>query len=112
MCVPAEGAAEVLADVGRLLVGGCSVVVALEPRQPVDLGTVAALARLVLTARRCGGALVVRSSDRALVELAELMGLSEVLGLGVGPPGPGSSGPGSSGPGSSGPDPGSGQAQR
>jgi ABC-type transporter Mla MlaB component len=102
VCVPAEGRAEALAHLGRLLAGGCSVVVALDPRQRLDVGMVAALARLALTARRCGGALAVQASDGALGELADLMGLSEILGLAADPAGLPAAGR----------DPGSGQAQR
>jgi hypothetical protein len=46
-----------------------------------DLGTVAALAQLQLWARRRGLDLRFCHPTRALVELAEFLGLAEVLGL-------------------------------
>jgi hypothetical protein len=48
---------------------------ALEP----DLGTIDALARLQLVARRYGCRIVVVHPDPALVELIELAGLGEIL---------------------------------
>ena len=77
----AAEAAEALAEAGRLLSAGRSVVVALDPQAGPDVETIGALARLVLIARRGGAVLVVRAPDAALTQLAELMGLSEVLGL-------------------------------
>jgi len=47
----------------------------------VDIGTVDALARLHLTARRLGWRLRLRSIPAELRELIELAGLSTVLGL-------------------------------
>ena len=79
--VPPHGAAEALAEAGRLLSAGRSVVVALDPHTSPDVETVGALARLVLAARRGGAVLVVRAPDAALTELAELMGLADVLTL-------------------------------
>jgi anti-anti-sigma regulatory factor len=40
-----------------------------------------ALARMQLTARRCGGVIRLRRADPALVELLELVGLADVLGV-------------------------------
>jgi ABC-type transporter Mla MlaB component len=79
-----------LAEAGRLLAAGRAVVVALDPHRRADVGTVGALARLALTARRAGAELVVQAPDAALPELAELVGLAEVLGLPAGPAGAGS----------------------
>ena len=45
----------------------------------VDAGAVDALARLQLTARRSGACLRMRNAPPALLELADFMGLSEVL---------------------------------
>jgi ABC-type transporter Mla MlaB component len=45
----------------------------------VDAGTVDALARLQLTARRSGARVRLRNASRELVELVDFMGLSEVL---------------------------------
>jgi len=77
-----EAAADALAEAGRLLSSGRSVVVTLDPHAEADVGTVGALARLLLTARRGGAVLVVQAPDAALRQLAELMGLRDVLGLG------------------------------
>ena len=105
--VPRDRAAEVLAGVEPLLGAGCSVVVALDPRHQVDVNTVGGLARLALTARRRGAALVVHDPDWALGDLAERMGLSDVLGLG-----PRRAGPQPADPDLPDPDPTSGQPQR
>jgi hypothetical protein len=85
--VPADGGGEAFAEAGRLLSAGRSVVVVLDPTRPVDVGTVGALARLVLRARRGDAGLVVHAPDAALRELAELMGLCDLLGLGGEPTG-------------------------
>jgi ABC-type transporter Mla MlaB component len=45
----------------------------------VDAGTVDALARLQLTARRSGALLRMRNGSPKLVELVDFMGLKEVL---------------------------------
>ena len=47
----------------------------------VDAGTVDALARLQLSARRGGACLRLRNATPALCELVDFMGLSEVLGV-------------------------------
>jgi anti-anti-sigma regulatory factor len=52
----------------------------------VDLGTVDALARLQLTARRSGARVRLCNASPELLELADFMGLKEVL-LGVKPGG-------------------------
>jgi anti-anti-sigma regulatory factor len=46
-----------------------------------DLGTIDALARLQLTARRAGLHMRLRAVPRELRELLELVGLDEVLGV-------------------------------
>lgn len=50
-----------------------------ELQGPVDLCVVDALARLQLTARRCGGMLQVRVVGAELLGLLALVGLAEVL---------------------------------
>ena len=50
---------------------------------PVDMHTVAVLARLQLTARRAGGRLRLVDVSTELAELLALSGLAEVAGLGV-----------------------------
>lgn len=45
----------------------------------VDAGTVDALARLQLTARRSGACVRLRNASPTLLELVEFMGLDEVL---------------------------------
>jgi len=56
-----------------------------------DAVTLDALARLALTARRCGFRVVVRDASPELVDLIELAGLTETLG--TGPVRPGSTPP-------------------
>jgi ABC-type transporter Mla MlaB component len=48
---------------------------------PADLGAVDVLARLHVTASKCGRRLSLHGADRTLVELLELVGLSDVLHL-------------------------------
>ncbi|WP_460446135.1 hypothetical protein [Angustibacter aerolatus] len=50
----------------------------MQQREP-DVGDVAALARLQLEARRLGAELVWRDPDHRLLELVELLGLSDLL---------------------------------
>jgi hypothetical protein len=90
--VPAHGAERALAEAGRLLAGGRSVVVALELLRPPDVGTLDALARLALAARRGGATLEVQAPDVELRQLAALVGLGSVLGLEQSPAEPGPAG--------------------
>jgi hypothetical protein len=60
---------------------GDVLVVRLSPPGGLDVGTVGALARLVLRARRRGVDLRVCAPDDDLARLAELMGLCDELGL-------------------------------
>jgi hypothetical protein len=88
--VPGYGASDALADAERLLSRGSEVVVVvvLDAGAPVDVGTVGALARLVLLARRSGAQLLVQASGAELVRLADFLGLCDALRLRVEPIGP------------------------
>jgi hypothetical protein len=90
--VPAHGAERALAEAGRLLGAGRSVVVVLELLRPPDVGTLDALARLALAARRGGATLEVQAPHVELRQLAALAGLDDVLGMVDGPAEPGPAG--------------------
>lgn len=63
-----DGSATVLCDLGAVDV--------------VDAGTIEAVARLTLTARRQGRSIRVRGAPRALLDLLELVGLRDVVPVG------------------------------
>jgi STAS domain len=71
----------------RALEGGPAVVLVcdISPATPPDLRVVEALARLTLTAKRCGRQVVVRRACPEVSELVDLAGLSVVPGLDLEP---------------------------
>ena len=66
---------------GRAVVLVCDV----SSATPPDLTVVDALARLALTAKRCGSPLVIRRACAELRDLLALAGLTAVAGLGLEP---------------------------
>lgn len=76
-----DGADPGFAVAERLLAAGRPVVVTLAADAEPDVGTVGALARLVLAARRGGAPVRIQAPDAALRGLADLMGLGDVLGV-------------------------------
>lgn len=51
---------------------------------PADAATVDALARLQLTARRCGGRIRLHRASHELLQLLSFVGLADVVGAGPG----------------------------
>jgi hypothetical protein len=78
--VPYEDLAGALDRLTQLLATHDQVVLELTPPGAADVGTVSAVARLVLLGRRCGHRLQVRG-NADLQRLAELTGLACVLGV-------------------------------
>ncbi|NHC46926.1 hypothetical protein [Motilibacter aurantiacus] len=79
--VGAGGTGTALTQAACALEAGRDVVLTLGARAAPDLGTVEALARLVLLARRSGARVLVEAPGPALQGLVELLGLTEALGL-------------------------------
>jgi anti-anti-sigma regulatory factor len=76
------------ARVRATLEGGATRVVICDVGQIAGRASsvVDALARLQLTARRCGGEIRFRHASPGLLELLELVGLADVLGMCAGEP--------------------------